>query len=183
MLKVIATVKRRPDVSRDQLFESWEKVHAPNVAKHAKPDVYRVTFFDGVMGGGEPPYDGMATFSKTQALVDAPDATRLTVHEGAIAFDDIGFHYGRGAGVIENFSLQIAPGEKIGLVGRSGAGKSTLLSLLLRFHDVESGMITIDGQDIAHVTQSSLRANIGMDCSERYSCSAATSTTSLPLPR
>ena len=106
--------------------------------------------------------DGMATFSKTQALVDAPDATRLTVHEGAIAFDDIGFHYGRGAGVIENFSLQIAPGEKIGLVGRSGAGKSTLLSLLLRFHDVESGMITIDGQDIAHVTQSSLRANIGM---------------------
>ena len=63
MLKVIATVKRRPDVSRDQLFKSWEKVHAPNVAKHAKPDVYRVTFFDGVMGGSEPPYDGMATFS------------------------------------------------------------------------------------------------------------------------
>jgi ATP-binding cassette subfamily B multidrug efflux pump len=106
--------------------------------------------------------DGMGTFSKTQALVDAPDATRLAVPKGAIAFDNIGFHYGRGAGVIENFSLQIAPGEKIGLVGRSGAGKSTLLSLLLRFHDVESGMITIDGQDIAHVTQSSLRANIGM---------------------
>ena len=63
MLKIIATVKRRPDVSRDQLFESWEKVHAPNIAQHAKPDIYRVTFFDGVMGGGEPPYDGMATFS------------------------------------------------------------------------------------------------------------------------
>ena len=61
MIKVIATVKRRPEISRDQLFETWEKVHAPNVAKNGKPDLYRVTLFDGVMGGGDPPVDGMAT--------------------------------------------------------------------------------------------------------------------------
>lgn len=106
--------------------------------------------------------DGMGTFSTAQALVDAPDARRLDVTEGAIVFDQIGFHYGRGTGVIENFSLTIRPGEKIGLVGRSGAGKSTLLSLLLRFHDLESGAITIDGKNIAEVTQASLRGSIGM---------------------
>ena len=59
------------------------------------------------------------------------------------------FHYGRGAGVIDNLTLSIAPGEKVGLVGRSGAGKSTLVNLLLRFYDVEAGRILIDGQDIA----------------------------------
>ena len=68
---------------------------------------------------------------------------------------------GRG-GVIHDLSLTIKPGEKVGLVGRSGAGKSTLVNLLLRFYDLESGRILIDGQDIAHVTQNSLRAQIGM---------------------
>ena len=72
------------------------------------------------------------------------------------------FHYGRKRGVIDDLSLTIAPGEKVGLVGRSGAGKSTLVNLLLRFYDVESGRILIDGQDVARVTQDSLRRQVGM---------------------
>ncbi|GAB3670578.1 ABC transporter ATP-binding protein [Salinisphaera aquimarina] len=106
--------------------------------------------------------DGMATFARTQAIADADNASTLDVHHGALLFDRIRFHYGRGAGVIEDFSLSIAPGEKIGLIGRSGAGKSTLLSLLLRFHELEGGRILIDDQDIAGITQQSLRASIGM---------------------
>ena len=77
-------------------------------------------------------------------------------------FDGIGFHYGKGKGVIDRLSLTVKPGEKVGLVGRSGAGKSTLVNLLLRFYDLESGRILVDGQDISAVTQDSLRANIGM---------------------
>jgi ATP-binding cassette subfamily B multidrug efflux pump len=69
---------------------------------------------------------------------------------------------GKPGGVIQNLSLDVAPGEKVGLVGRSGAGKSTLVSLLLRFHDLEHGRILIDGKDIAHVTQDSLRSQIGV---------------------
>ncbi|MBP6737957.1 MAG: ATP-binding cassette domain-containing protein, partial [Rhodobacteraceae bacterium] len=71
-------------------------------------------------------------------------------------------HYGRGFGGLQDVSLNIRPGEKIGLVGRSGAGKSTLVKLILRFYDSESGRILIDGQDITRVTQDSLRAQIGM---------------------
>ena len=82
--------------------------------------------------------------------------------KGEIEFDRIGFHYGKGKGVIEDLSLNVKPGEKVGLVGRSGAGKSTLVNLLLRFYDLESGRILIDGQDISLVTQDSLRAQIGM---------------------
>ncbi|WP_127755080.1 ABC transporter ATP-binding protein [Devosia sp. 1566] len=96
------------------------------------------------------------------ALVDAPDAKPLVVTQGAISFENISFHYGQIQGVIEGLNLDIAPGERIGLIGRSGAGKSTLVNLLLRFYDLESGRITIDGQDIAGVTQASLRANIGV---------------------
>ncbi|MES1938484.1 ABC transporter ATP-binding protein [Salinisphaera hydrothermalis] len=107
--------------------------------------------------------DGMGSFTSNRAIVDAPNARPLQVTAGAIEFDDISFHYGRDdAGVISHFSLSIAPGEKIGLVGRSGAGKSTLLSLLLRFHELEGGRITIDDQDITGVTQASLREAIGM---------------------
>jgi ATP-binding cassette subfamily B multidrug efflux pump len=72
------------------------------------------------------------------------------------------FHYGKEKGVIDHLDLVIAPGEKVGLVGRSGAGKSTLVSLLLRFHDLEGGRILVDGQDISQVTQDSLRSQIGM---------------------
>jgi ATP-binding cassette subfamily B multidrug efflux pump len=71
-------------------------------------------------------------------------------------------HYGRGSGGLRGITLEIAPGERIGLVGRSGAGKSTLVKLMLRFYDAETGQITIDGQDIAAVTQDSLRRQIGM---------------------
>ena len=99
---------------------------------------------------------------KPLGLVDAPDAKPLVVTEAAIRFDHVSFHYGRPSGIIEDFSLDIRAGERIGLVGRSGAGKSTLVNLLLRFYDVQSGRILIDGQDIAHVTQESLRANIGV---------------------
>ncbi|RJS94908.1 ABC transporter ATP-binding protein [Salinisphaera sp. Q1T1-3] len=107
--------------------------------------------------------DGMGSFTANRAIVDTPGAAPLAVTAGAIDFDNIAFHYGRDdAGVIADFSLHIAPGEKIGLVGRSGAGKSTLLSLLLRFHELENGRITIDGQDITTVTQASLREAIGM---------------------
>src|SRR6185437_13953215 len=86
---------------------------------------------------------------KPLLLVDAPGAKPLVVSAGAIRFDHVTFHYGRPGGIIEDFSLDIAAGERIGIVGRSGAGKSTLVSLLLRFYDLESGVISIDGQDIA----------------------------------
>jgi ATP-binding cassette subfamily B multidrug efflux pump len=95
-------------------------------------------------------------------LTDAPDARPLDVTAGAIRFEHVSFHYGRPGGIIEDFSLDIRPGERVGIVGRSGAGKSTLVSLLLRFYDLEGGTISIDGQDIAKITQQSLRANIGV---------------------
>jgi ATP-binding cassette subfamily B multidrug efflux pump len=114
--------------------------------------------------------EGMETIARENQVVDRPDSRPLAVRDGEIRFEDVSFHYGRtleaGAprrgGVIHDFSLLIRPGEKVGLVGRSGAGKSTLVNLLLRFYDLESGRILIDGQDIAHVTQDSLRAQIGM---------------------
>jgi ATP-binding cassette subfamily B multidrug efflux pump len=106
--------------------------------------------------------DGMGILSRPRAIVDAADAKPLTVRKGEVVFDNVSFAYGGKTDVIDNFSLQIAPGEKIGLVGRSGAGKSTIVNLLLRFYDVRSGRILVDGQDIAHVTQDSLRAQVGM---------------------
>lgn len=107
--------------------------------------------------------DGMKTLSKPIDIEDKPNAKPLTVKQGGIEFDDVSFHYGdKTKGVISNLNLNIKPGEKVGLVGRSGAGKSTLVNLLLRFHDVESGKIKIDGQVISDVTQDSLRAEIGM---------------------
>lgn len=107
-------------------------------------------------------YDGMAMLQKPVAVEDRPGAVALPRVKGEVQFEGVTFHYGKGAGVIENLNLAIRPGEKIGLVGRSGAGKTTLTSLLLRFYDAESGRILIDGQDIAGVTQDSLRAQIGM---------------------
>ncbi|MCX7333252.1 ATP-binding cassette subfamily B multidrug efflux pump [Methylobacterium sp. PvP062] len=107
--------------------------------------------------------ESMQTMARPHGLVDAPDARTLTVTGGEIRFEEVGFHYGRGdATVIEDFSLTIRPGEKVGLVGVSGAGKSTLAGLLLRLYDVESGRILVDGQDIATVTQQSLREAIAM---------------------
>jgi len=110
--------------------------------------------------------DGMNTLSQPHAVVDRPGAVPLRVSQGELCFEHVNFAYGAtGAAavqVIDRLSLQVRPGEKIGLVGRSGAGKSTVVNLLLRFYDVGSGRILIDGQDIAHVTQDSLRAQIGM---------------------
>ena len=106
--------------------------------------------------------EGMEAISRPYTVVDRPDADRLRVDRGAIRFEQVTFHYGRDSGVIDRLSLEIKPGERVGLVGRSGAGKSTLVNLLLRFHDLEAGRILIDGQDIAHVTQESLREAIGM---------------------
>ncbi len=106
--------------------------------------------------------DGINTIAQPPAIVDAAKAGSLAVSGGEIRFEHARFHYGRETKVIEDFSLTIRSGEKIGLVGRSGAGKSTLINLLLRFHDLEGGRILIDGQDIAAVTQESLRRQIGM---------------------
>ena len=107
--------------------------------------------------------DGINTLSRPRAVVDAPSAKPLVVTRGEVRFDDVTFSYRDGARpVIENLNLTIHPGEKVGLIGRSGAGKSTLVNLLLRFHDVQKGRILIDDQDIAQVTQDSLRHAIGM---------------------
>ena len=106
--------------------------------------------------------DGMATLSRARAVVDRPDARALHVPKGELSFDNVVFSYGGARRVLDGLSLTIHPGEKIGLVGRSGAGKSTVVNLLLRLYDLESGRILIDGQDIAGVTQESLRRQVGM---------------------
>ncbi|MAS04555.1 MAG: multidrug ABC transporter ATP-binding protein [Ahrensia sp.] len=106
--------------------------------------------------------DGMGTIARPRAVRDAPNAGTLTVPDGKIEFQAIRFHYGKEGGVIEDLTLTVAPGEKVGLVGRSGAGKSTLMNVLLRLYDLEVGRILIDGQDIASVTQDSLRSQIGV---------------------
>ncbi|WP_064609537.1 ABC transporter ATP-binding protein [Photobacterium sp. J15] len=106
--------------------------------------------------------DGMRTLSKPVAIEDKPNAPELIVNHGGIKFDNVSFNYGEEKAVIEKLKLDIKPGEKVGLVGRSGAGKSTMVNLLMRFYDVESGAIKIDGQNIANVTQDSLRGQIGM---------------------
>lgn len=106
--------------------------------------------------------DGIGSISLPRLVEDKPDAKPLVVTDGRIEFDRIGFHYGKQRGVIDELSLVVRPGEKVGLVGRSGAGKSTLVNLLLRFYDLERGRILIDGQDISAVAQESLRAQIGM---------------------
>jgi len=127
--------------------------------------------------------DGMRTLSAPQTIIDKPDATALTVTDGRIVFEHVDFSYeseeeertqdskshdgtthtpSSSTKLLDNFHLDIKPGEKIGLVGRSGAGKSTLVNLLLRFFDVDSGKILIDGQAIDAVTQESLRQQIGM---------------------
>ena len=106
--------------------------------------------------------EGMETISAPIELVDAPDAGSLQIERGHISISNLTHRYGRDFGGLENVSLDIKPGQSVGLVGASGAGKSTLIKLLLRFYDVEAGSIQFDGQDISQVTQDSLRAQIGV---------------------
>ena len=113
--------------------------------------------------------EGMESIAVPHSLLDEKGAPELVVKQGEIRCEAVGFNYGKVANeegstkpVLDALNLVIAPGEKVGLVGRSGAGKSTLVNLLQRFHDVESGRILIDNQDIRAVTQESLRAAIGM---------------------
>ena len=106
--------------------------------------------------------DGVRTLSKRSNLNDDPTARALDPKPATIKFDKVSFRYGQEKGGIENIDLSMTAGQKIGIVGASGAAKSTLVNLVLRLYDVESGVIKIADQNIAKVTQDSLRANIGM---------------------
>jgi ATP-binding cassette subfamily B multidrug efflux pump len=106
--------------------------------------------------------DGINTLSRPHVVVDRADAKALQVTRGDVRFEDVTFAYGGTKRVIEDLSLHIRPGEKVGLVGRSGAGKSTIVNLMLRLYDVEGGKVLVDGQDIASTTQDSLRSQVGM---------------------
>lgn len=116
------------------------------------------TFFRelGVVG------EGLETLAAPVKLLDAPNAKPLKITKATVEFNNLTHHYGRETGGLDNLTLRVEAGQKVGLVGRSGAGKSTLFKLLLRFYDAESGQILIDGQDISEVTQDSLRHAIGM---------------------
>lgn len=106
--------------------------------------------------------EGMKTIAQPLSQLDKPDARPLAAPHGEIRFEDLHFHYLKPHRVVDGLSLTVGAGEKVGLVGRSGAGKSTLVNLLLRFYEPQSGRILIDGQDIACVTEESLRARIAM---------------------
>jgi len=119
--------------------------------------------------------NGIETICVPTDITDVRNAVQLDVTAGELAFNNISFNYDKVVSqqldenknrlelpIIDNCNLTLAAGEKVGLVGRSGAGKSTLINLLMRFHDIEHGNITIDGQDISQVTQSSLRSNIAV---------------------
>jgi ATP-binding cassette subfamily B multidrug efflux pump len=108
--------------------------------------------------------EGMETIAVPHAMTDKPGARELQVRQGEIRFEHVTFTYGRNDGkkVLDDLSLVVKPGERVGLVGRSGAGKSTLVNLLLRFHDMEQGSVRIDGHDIRGISQESLRGAIGL---------------------
>ena len=106
--------------------------------------------------------DGLQTIAQPVAVTDRDQAPRLAVTRGEVRFEHVDFHYGKHSGIISDLNLVIRPGEKIGLIGPSGAGKSTLVNLLLRLYDLQGGRILIDDQNIAEVTQESLREQIGM---------------------
>ncbi|MBA8839279.1 ATP-binding cassette subfamily B multidrug efflux pump [Ochrobactrum sp. RH2CCR150] len=101
--------------------------------------------------------NSMRLVSAPLGLEDRPGAKPLVVSDARIDVRDVTFHYGKGAGVLQNINLTVRGGERVGLVGHSGAGKTTLVNLILRLYDVEKGTIEVDGQDIRDVTQTSLR--------------------------
>jgi ATP-binding cassette subfamily B multidrug efflux pump len=121
-----------------------------------------MTQFNGIMRNLGTIQNAAELISQPLGLVDRPNAPDLTIVRPGIRFENVSFHYGRGNGVIDDFSLTIEPGEKVGIVGRSGAGKSTLVNLLLRLYDLEGGRILVDGQDLAAVKQETLRMQIGV---------------------
>ncbi|MGI9366383.1 MAG: ABC transporter ATP-binding protein [Rhizobiaceae bacterium] len=106
--------------------------------------------------------DGMNTIAQPRDVQDAPSAKPLVVKEGKISFDGVSFTYDRHGSVIRDMNLTLAPGEKVGLIGRSGAGKTTMMNILLRLYDIDGGTLCIDGQDVAEVTQESLRSQIAV---------------------
>ncbi|MEL6287651.1 MAG: ABC transporter ATP-binding protein [Pseudomonadota bacterium] len=106
--------------------------------------------------------DSLETISPPIGIIDSPNAGALPDVRGQIAFERVSFAYGGRVSAVHDLSLTVNAGEKVGLIGRSGAGKTTLTNLLLRLYDLDAGHITIDGHDIAHVTQDSLRASIGV---------------------
>lgn len=106
--------------------------------------------------------DALSLITKGHDIVDAKNASELDVPQGQIQFEHVMFEYQKNRPVFENLNVTIAAGQKVGLVGFSGSGKSTFVNLILRFYDLRSGRILIDGQDIAKVTQDSLHEQIAM---------------------
>ncbi|WP_275782898.1 ABC transporter ATP-binding protein [Pararhizobium gei] len=118
--------------------------------------------FNGIMRNIGTIQNAADMISQPIELADVPAAADLVIASPSIRFENIRFHYGKGKGVIEDLSLFVRPGEKVGIVGRSGAGKTTLVNLLLRFYDLEGGRILIDGQNVAEIRQESLRSQVGV---------------------
>lgn len=116
----------------------------------------------GIFGNLGEVEDGIKTLTPPYTLADAPDAVELPPAEGLVQMEGVSFAYGRKKGGLDEVTLTIRPGEKIGLVGASGAGKTTLVFLLLRLYDTEKGRVLIDGHDVRAITQESLRRQIGM---------------------
>ncbi len=106
--------------------------------------------------------DGMNTIARQQSVTDSEDAVELKVTDGDVRFEDVLFKYDKHGTAIPQMNLHLAAGQKVGLIGRSGAGKTTLMNILLRLYDVDAGTVRIDGQDIRHVTQESLRSQIAV---------------------
>jgi len=120
---------------------------------------YQLTVFVREMGTVN---EALSLISAGHDIVDAPDAKPLIVSKGDIQFSDVTFAYQKNSSVFEQFNVTLKAGQKIGLVGYSGSGKSTFVNLILRFYDLKSGKILIDGQNITTITQDSLRNQIAM---------------------
>ena len=106
--------------------------------------------------------DGLKLLARPYEVTDKPGAPAINVSKADIRINNLNYHYKNTKALFQDFSLHIKPGEKIGLVGHSGSGKSTLVRLLSRYYDIQGGEILIDGQNIADVTQDSLRRNIAL---------------------
>ena len=156
-MAVLAYGWQRGDVDNGQLAMATALVGQMFVALSATLSLLTMKMDDiGILR------DSLGKIATPIAVLDAAGAPALAVREGRIAFEDMGFAYPNGQGVFDRLRLEIAPGQSVGLVGVSGAGKTTLCQLLLRAYDPQAGRITIDGQDIAQVTQDSLRAQIAV---------------------